>query len=63
MSECFKRGLQQPTIVEILPCDDRRIQQFKKLILRMTEFHEADRPRMVDVKQELAAIIQRTVIK
>ena len=63
MSKCFETGQQLPTMVEILPNDDRRVQQFKKLILRMTEFHETDRPKMIEVKHELTTIIQRTSIK
>ena len=56
MSECFKRSETLPYIVDHDANDKASIQDLKKVILRMTAFHDHDRIHIGTVEETMKNI-------
>ena len=61
MSECFEKGHPLPSIVESSRNDDEFVFAIKRLIRRMTTFHDEDRCHISKVESVLSQIIGKHI--
>ena len=57
MAESFKRSHPLPQIIEETKFDPPAVLSLKRLVLRMTQFEDKDRPSMKTVKRDVSRII------